>query len=198
MPDLFPPPASYQFEWEARPVPDDVLSRSSWTEDCPVEPEDLTYLTMSFYGFDGRVHIGEMIVNSSVADDIVGVFRELHDARFPIEEMRVLTSEDLDAHPTGDGNVTSSFQCREAVGSSSWSQHAFGLAIDINPFQNPYVKGELVLPELASAYLDRDHVRPGMIVEGDRVTRAFDEIGWGWGGRWRTLDDWMHFSLSGR
>ena len=69
--------------------------------------------------------------------------------------------------------------------------------IDINPFHNPYVKGDLVLPELASAYLDRENVRPGMIIEGDVVTLAFAEIGWGWGGNWKSLKDWMHFSLSG-
>jgi hypothetical protein len=111
--------------------------------------------------------------------------------------MRVITAEEIDAHPTGDGNDTTSFACRPAVGSASWSQHAFGLAIDINPFHNPYLKGDLVLPELASAYVDRENTRPGMITEGDVVTEAFADIGWGWGGNWSSLKDWMHFSLSG-
>lgn len=195
--DMLPPPADDTFAWTSGPVPDDVLARSSWSEECPVAPEDLAYLTMSHYGFDGEFHMGEMVVNASVADQIVEVFRRLHEAKFPIEQMRVIAAEEVDAHPTGDWNDTTSFVCRPAVGSSSWSQHALGLAIDINPFHNPYVKGDLVLPELASAYADRDDVRPGMIVEGDVVTDAFGAIGWGWGGRWNSLLDWMHFSRSG-
>ena len=88
--------------------------------------------------------------------------------------------------------------CRPVVNSSSgWSQHAYGLAVDINPFHNPYEKGNLVLPELASYYLDRTRAEPGMVLEGDIVTQAFAELGWGWGGNWNTLDDFMHFSRNG-
>lgn len=186
------------FHWTMEPIPADVLARSSWTEECPVGLDDLVYLTLSHYGFDQRFHTGELIVNASVAENVIEVFEKLHAARFPIEQMRVITLEEIDAHPTGDGNETTAFVCRPAVGTNHWSQHAYGTAIDINQFHNPYLKGDLVLPELANAYLDRDDVRPGMIVEGDVVTEAFAEIGWGWGGYWTSLKDWMHFSLSGR
>lgn len=196
--DILPAPPGEEFEATMQPIPPEVQARSSWTPECPVTLDDLVYLTMSHFGFDGRFHTGEMIVNATVADDVVEVFRKLHEARFPIEQMRVITAEEIDAHPTGDWNDTTSFVCRPAVGSNSWSQHAFGTGIDISPFHNPYLKGDLVLPELASAYLDRDDVRPGMIVEGDVVTEAFSDIGWGWGGNWSSLKDWMHFSLSGR
>ncbi len=196
--DLLPAPAGAEFDFTIGPVPEDVLARSSWSPDCPVAVDDLAYLTMAHYGFDGEFHTGEMIVHADVADDVVAVFRRLHEARYPIEQMRVIAAEEVDAHPTGDGNDTTSFVCRPAVGSGNWSQHAFGLAVDVNPFHNPYHKGDLVLPELASAYLDRADARPGMIAEGDVVVQAFDGIGWGWGGRWSTLDDWMHFSRSGR
>lgn len=196
--DTLGPASMVGFEASIDPIPPDVLARSSWTEECPVTLDELRYLTMTHVGFDGEFHIGEMIVNASVAEDIVEVFRKLFEARFPIEQMRVITAEEIDAHPTGDWNDTTSFVCRPAVGSANWSQHAYGLAIDINPFHNPYLKGDLVLPELASAYLDRDDARAGMIFEGDVATEAFDEIGWGWGGRWSTLKDWMHFSQSGR
>ena len=196
--DLLSPPSGDEFEATSEPIPPDVLARSSWVPECPVTLDDLVYLTMSHYGFDGRFHTGEMIVNATVAENVVEVFRKLHDARFPIEQMRVITIEEIDAHPTGDWNDTTSFVCRPAVGSSSWSQHAFGTGIDINPFHNPYLKGDLVLPELASTYLDRDDVRVGMIVDGDVATEAFSDIGWGWGGNWSSLKDWMHFSLSGR
>lgn len=197
-PDVLPPPDGEEFEYTISAIPQQVLARSSWSEECPVALEELAYLTVSHYGFDQRFHTGEIIVNAAWAERIVEVFRKLHEARFPIEQMRVITAEEIDAHPTGDWNDTTSFVCRPAVGSGSWSMHAYGLAIDVNPFHNPYLKGDLVLPELASAYLDRDDVRLGMIVEGDVVTRAFAEIGWPWGGHWRTLKDWMHFSQSGR
>ena len=159
--------------------------------------DELSYLTMTHFGFDQRFHTGEMIVNAAVAEQVVEIFRRLHEARFPIEQMRVITKEEIDAHPTGDWNDTTSFVCRPAVGSTSWSQHAYGTGIDINPFHNPYLKGDLVLPELASAYVDREDVRVGMIVPGDVATESFAEIGWGWGGNWSSLKDWMHFSLSG-
>ncbi len=196
--DLLPPPQGDTFTSTLGPVPEEVLARSSWREECPVGVDDLVYLTVSHYGFDGEFHTGEMIVNAEVGQDIVGVFRALHAARFPIEQMRVITAEEIDAHPTGDWNDTTSFVCRPAVGSGSWSQHAFGLAIDLNPFHNPYLKGDLVLPELASAYVDRSNERPGMIFSRDVVDSAFAEIGWEWGGRWSSLKDWMHFSRNGR
>lgn len=196
---LLPPPSNPgAFEATIQSIPVEVLSRSSWTAECPVAVDELRYLTMSIYGFDGQFNTGEMIVNAAIADDVVALFRELHDARFPIEDMVITAAEEIEDPPTGDGNRTSSFECRPAVGSNSWSQHAFGLAIDINRFQNPYIKGELVLPELSSYYLDRSLHEPGMIQEGDVVTEAFDALGWGWGGRWNSLKDWMHFSQNGQ
>ena len=196
-PDVLPPPAGEAFEWTIEPVPADVLERSTWTPDCPVTVEELAYVNVSHWGFDHKFHTGELLVNAAVADDLVSVFRKLHAMRFPIEEMRVIRLEEIDAHPTGDWNDTTSFVCRPAVGSGNWSQHAFGTAVDINPFHNPYLKGDLVLPELASAYLDRTDQRDGMIADGDQVVQAFTEIGWSWGGYWNSLKDWMHFSVSG-
>ncbi|MDH5616362.1 MAG: M15 family metallopeptidase, partial [Acidimicrobiia bacterium] len=143
-------------------------------------------------------HTGEMIVNAAASEDVLSVFENLYAARFPIEEMRVVDLPELDLPPTGDGNNTTSFVCRSAVGSTNWSRHAYGLAIDLNPFLNPYEKGDLVLPELASAYLDRGWVRPGMIYLGDVVTGSFGAIGWEWGGEWTTLTDLHHFSDNGR
>ncbi|HVR31247.1 MAG TPA: M15 family metallopeptidase, partial [Acidimicrobiia bacterium] len=197
-PELLAPPPSDQYLSSVSPIPADVLARSTWNPECPVALDELAYVTLAHWGFDGRTHTGELIVNAEFADEIVAVFARLHQVRFPIEEMRVIRPDELDAPPTGDGNVTTSFVCRPAVGSTSWSMHAYGLAIDINPFHNPYRKGDLVLPELASYYTDRGSPRPGMILEGDAVVTAFDEMGWFWGGRWSTLDDWMHFSANNR
>lgn len=198
--DILPPPSRPGYRATVAPVPTDVLKRSTWRPKCPVRPNELVYLTMTFWGFDRARHTGEMIVNASVAEDVVGVFEKIYAARFPIEEMRVATLEEQRAWhraPTGDTNLTSSLECRRAAGSDSWSEHAYGLAIDINPFHNPYLLDEHVGPELASAYTDRTWKRPGMIFEGDAVVDAFDAIGWGWGGRWNSLKDWMHFSQSG-
>jgi hypothetical protein len=110
----------------------------------------------------------------------------------------VSAAEELDLPPTGDGNGTTGVGCRSTVQGQRWSDHAYGQAVDINPFHNPYARGDAVVPELASAYLDRDDHRPGMIQPDDEVVRAFADIGWGWGGDWTTAKDWMHFSASGR
>lgn len=195
--DLLPPPTTKRFTFTLGPVPQDVVERSTFRPKCPVTLDQLSYVTMSFWGFDHERHTGEMIVNASVAEQIVGVFKQLYQARFPIEEMRVVRRDEVHAPPTGDTNVTSSFECRQVTLGTTWSQHSYGLAVDINPFDNPYWRGDIVAPELASAYLDRTWSRPGMILEGDVVTSAFDAIGWGWGGRWNSLKDWMHFSQNG-
>lgn len=178
-------------------VPPEVLERSTWRPGCPVTGDELSYVLLRFWGFDDEAHTGELLVHRSTAQDVVEVFGALYEARFPIEEMRVVRADELDAVPTGDGNNTTAFVCRPTRGSSHWSQHAFGLAIDVNPFHNPYQRGDLVLPELASAYTDRSWERPGMIHDGDAVTGAFRSIGWGWGGDWSSPADPMHFSSDG-
>jgi len=195
--DHRPPPSDGRFAATAEPVPAAVLARSTWRAECPVTAGELRYLTMSFRGFDGRPHTGEMLVARSAADAVTRVFRSLYDARFPIEEMRVVDAPELDAPPTGDGNNTTAFVCRAAVGQTRWSAHALGLAIDVNPFNNPYIRDDLVLPELASSYVDRSRVRPGMIQPGDAAIRAFAAIGWKWGGEWSTPLDLQHFSATG-
>ncbi len=196
--DVLPPPEDGEFAATISEVPEHVIARSTWKPDCPVALDELRYVTVTFWGFDGRPHTGELILNARVAEDVAGVFATLFAERFPIEEMRVVTAEELDEPPTGDGNNTTAFSCRPAVGSGSWSQHAYGLAVDVNPFHNPYRKGDLILPELSSAYLDRDDVRPGMILADGPVVAAFTDIGWGWGGWWTTLSDLHHFSENGR
>lgn len=196
--DLLPPPAGGKYASTIQPIPGDVLARSTWQAACPVKTTELRYLTMSFWGFDGRQHTGEMIVNAKSAEGVTTVFGKLFAARFPLEEMRVTSRPELDAPPTGDGNNTSAFVCRPAVNQKSWSAHAYGLAIDVNPFCNPYRKGDLVLPELASSYMDRRNVRPGMVFRGDTTVTAFKAIGWSWGGDWTSPVDLQHFTATGR
>ena len=194
-----PPPADGSFRSTVAAVPAEVAARSTWSTSCPVTLAELRYLTVTFVGFDTRSHTGELLVHADVADDVVRVFEALHAARFPLEEVRIIAAAELDLAPTGDGNVTSAFVCRPTVGGSGWSEHAYGRAIDLNPFHNPYVRGDIVLPELAGAYRDRSDLRPGMVVAGDAVTSAFAAIGWGWGGDWSgAATDPMHFSATGR
>ncbi|MGK3209036.1 M15 family metallopeptidase [Amycolatopsis sp. MEPSY49] len=195
--DVLPPPPGDRYASTISAVPPDVLARSTWQAACPVKPVDLRYLTMSFWGFDGRAHTGEMLVNAKGAAGITKVFGQLFAARFPLEEMRVTAPAELTAPPTGDGNSTSAFVCRPARGQTTWSAHAYGLAVDVNPFCNPYTQGDLVLPELASAYLDRADRRPGMVLAGDATVRAFAAIGWTWGGAWTSPKDRMHFTATG-
>jgi hypothetical protein len=195
--DDLPPPPDGRFHATVRAVPASVLARSSWTKDCPVPAADLRYLTVSFRGFDGRAHTGELLVNERAADGLVKVFGQLFAADFPIERIRISTAAELNAPPTGDGNTTEAFACRPVRGQTAWSQHAYGLAVDVNPFQNPYHKGQVVLPQLATAYLDRAKVRPGMVQPGGPARRAFSAIGWQWGGDYRSLKDYMHFSATG-
>jgi hypothetical protein len=199
-PDLLPPPADGRFHATVGAVTPQVRRRMgrTWSPSCPVGLAHLRYLTLTFEGFDRRPHTGELVVNASVARGVVGVFRRLYAARFPLEEMRLVTTADLDAPPTGDGDNTAAYVCRTTRGSSVLSAHAYGLAIDLNPFLNPYRKGDLVLPELASAYLDRSWRRPGMVLRGGVVTRAFAAAGWTWGGDFASVSDLMHFSANGR
>ncbi len=190
------PPLDGEFTAIVGPLEGAELEASTWEEGCPVDPGDLRYLTMTFWGFDERPHTGDMIVHADVADDITGVFEALYAARFPIEEMRIITDADIDAPKSGDGNVTTSFVCRTVRGGSSFSEHAYGLAIDVNPFLNPYLRGEILLPELARHYLPRGLGAPGQVTDGDVVTRAFADVGWEWGGNWSSLVDYQHFALN--
>ena len=196
--DLLPPPESNRFEATVRRVRTEVVKRSTWSPACPVTRNELRYVTVTFYGFDGRPHTGELLVSAGAARDLVAVFRSLYRARYPIEEMRVVDRPELDLPPTGDGNNTTAFVCRPSRGSTSWSQHAYGLAVDVNPFFNPYVDDDVVLPELASYFTARDRRHPGMHQPDGPAVRAFDAIGWEWGGSWQSLKDYMHFSATGR
>lgn len=195
-PDHLPPPATQAFTSEVTGVPDDVLARSTWRPECPVPRDELRWVRLPFWGFDGEVHTGELLLRADAVNAVVAGFAALHERRFPIEEMRIVEPSELDAPPTGDGNNTTAFVCRPSRSSTSWSEHAQGRAVDINPFHNPYVKGDVVLPELATAYVDRSHLRPGMLTDDD--VAGFTGVGWGWGGRWRSLLDFMHLSANGR
>ncbi len=198
--DTLPRPTGTAFASTVQVLSASVQERmgATWSTLCPVDLAGLRYLTVSFRGFDGAAHTGELVVNATEADKVVSVFREIYAADFPLEQLTLPTGADLTAPPTGDGNVSGAFVCRTARGQRAWSQHAYGLAVDVNPFQNPQVKKGLVLPELAGAYRDRADQRPGMLTSDSVVVRAFARIGWRWGGDWTSSKDYMHFSRNGR
>lgn len=198
LPDRLPMLPGTGFASRVDAVPKDVLARSTWEPACPVRATDLRWVRLTFWGFDHARHTGELLVHADAARAMVTAFERLYRERFPIEQMVITTRAEQDAPPTGDGNNTSAFVCRAVTGGSTYSQHAYGRAVDVNPFQNPYTKGEVLLPELAGSYLDRGWERPGMILPGGPALRAFASIGWTWGGHWNTLADRHHFSANGR
>ena len=195
--DVLPPPKDGRFHWRISAITPSVRRRmgTTYVQGCPVPPSGLRYVNLTFRGFDGKAHTGELIVNARAAASVVRVFRRLYALRFPLEQMQLPGKPA--AQPTGDGNDTVSFVCRTVRKSQRLSAHAYGLAIDVNPFQNPYHRGDLVIPELASAYLDRGWRRAGMFEPGSPAVRAFTSEGWTWGGTFRSLKDFQHFSLTG-
>lgn len=171
---------------------------SSWRPGCPVAPEDLRKLQLSHWGFDDQAHTGELVVHASEARAITEVFRRLYERRFPIRRM-----EPIDVYGGSDeastaADNTSGFNCRNAVASGppTWSAHAYGRAIDVNPVENPYILDGTVLPPAGAPYVDRSNVRPGMAVRGGELVAAFAAAGWSWGGGWAN-PDYQHFSASG-
>jgi SpoIID/LytB domain protein len=184
-----------------RPALRATLVGRNWHAGCPVAIDDLRVVRVRYHTFTGAVETGPLVVHTRVAADVLGVFRRLYRAGFPINRIglppRYRPPRREDWFSTRD--LTSSFNCRPATGNpGSLSQHSYGWAIDINPLENPYVNDGKVLRRAAKPFVDRTrHVR-GMIHPGDAVVRSFAAIGWGWGGDWHTLKDYMHFSLTGR
>ena len=186
------------FEYEIERVRRADLPHS-WRPGCPVGPRRLRLLTVSHRGFDGEVKTGRLVVARNKAGPIVRVMRRLFRAGYPIKRMRLVDEYGGSDRRSMNANNTSAFNCRTATGSASWSEHAYGRAIDLNPVQNPYVSPSgRVLPKRGRPFVDRSRSHPAMIHPGDPVVRAFSSIGWSWGGFWSSLRDYQHFSQTGR
>ncbi|MBN6050317.1 M15 family metallopeptidase [Nonomuraea sp. RK-328] len=171
----------------------------SWRPGCPVSYKDLRLVTMTYWGFDDRAHTGELVVRKTVTDDVVTVFKKLYAMRYPIRQMRLVDAYKADDYDSIDADNTSAFNCRAATGSSNWSNHAYGEAIDLNPRENPYVTASGSTAHAnARKYAHRPARGKGVINPGDRVVRTFAAVGWGWGGSWSGTKDYQHFSRSGR
>lgn len=170
---------------------------TSWRPGCPVPLEDLRYVTVSHVGFDGVVRTGELVVHADVAEGLVGVFAELFAQRYPIRSMRLVDDFGADDTASMDADNTSAFNCRAITGGSAWSEHAYGRAIDLNPVENPYVRGSHVAPRAGRDFADRPDL-PGVVHADDEVVQAFAAAGWHWGGDWTRPIDYQHFSTTGR
>jgi hypothetical protein len=189
------------FHGEVRPIDPATRDRmqASWRPGCPVPVEDLRLLRLDFWGFDGFIHNGELVVHADVADAVVTVFHRLWDARFPIERMQLVDDYGADDDRSMAANNTSAFNCRPVAGTTRWSEHAFGHAVDVNPLINPYVTSSgRVSPPEGAPYADRTRQDPGLIHAGDVVVQAFADVGWSWGGSWTGAKDYQHFSSTGR
>jgi hypothetical protein len=171
----------------------------SWHPGCPVAPAQLRRLRVSYWGFDRRVHTGALVVGTRAVAPLTRVFARLYAARFPIRRMRPIDSYGGSDERSLEADNTAAFNCRYAVasGPKRWSVHAYGLAIDVDPVENPYLEGGRVHPRAGRAYLDRSHYRRGMAVRGGLLVRAFASVGWLWGGRWSGSPDYQHFSATG-
>jgi hypothetical protein len=183
--------------FKSEPVPGPLLDRirhTTWHPGCPVAPEDLRRLTLTYLDFERRQHTGILLVNKDLADEAVRIFQSLFQHGFLIERMEPIEDYGGDDDASMAANNTSAFNCRDATGKPGiFSNHSWGRAIDINPLTNPYVKGDKVLPPAGRPYLDRTRAFKGSLLKDGFVVREFEKAGWTWGGRWPDRQDYQHF-----
>jgi hypothetical protein len=201
------PLALLAFQSSIQPLPAPLraqLKAHYWQPGCPVALSGLRVLTVTHWGFDRRAHTGQLVVNANAAAPLARVFRQLYTLRFPIRHMQLADAYGPARGRPADGDISGSFECRQAVpspctggkGTGSWSEHAYGEAVDLNPVENPYVGCGRTHDRSGLPYRNRSRLRPGMVTPA--VVRAFRAIGWGWGGAWTgSTKDYMHFSATG-
>ncbi len=159
---------------------------------------DLRYLKLSYYDFNGKINQGELICNKAIAEDLLDIFEKLFEANYPIEKISLIDDYNADDESSMRANNTSCFCYRKVSGSDKLSNHSLGLAIDINPLYNPYVKerkdGSLFIqPETGAPFVDRNQDNPYFIKDGDLCLTLFREHGFTWGGDYHSLKDYQHF-----
>jgi poly-gamma-glutamate synthesis protein (capsule biosynthesis protein) len=186
------------FHGEVKPIGPKIRERMvSWRPGCPVGIKNLRVLVFDHWGFDNKVGRGRLIIHKAEAHDVLGVMRKLFDKRFHMRKVWLVDAFGASDDRSMAADNTSAFNCRYVAGTTRWSEHAYGKAIDINPVENPYVDGSHVSPEKGRRYADRSLRKRGMIHANDKVVKAFKAIGWSWGGYWSGAKDYQHFSASG-
>ena len=184
-------------------ISDEVFARMqgrSFPEGCTIKRSDLRYLRLLHRNADDSICQGEMVCNKLIADKLIAIFRELYAQHYPIERIRLADDYDADDERQMSDNNTSCFCYRNVPDTKKLSYHARGLAIDINPRYNPYVRyrkdgSQNVQPANGKAYADRSRAFRYKIKAGDLCHRLFLKHGFSWGGSWRTLKDYQHFEF---
>ena len=184
-------------------IPDDVwqsMAGKTYKDNPHIGRGDLRHVRALHWDYDQKIHIGEMIVNRQIADAVAGIFRQLFDARYPIQRMLLPDVYDADDETQMRDNNSSCFCYRAIAGSTTLSKHARGLAVDINTLYNPYYKdradgSRFVQPATAASFCDRQWAFPYKIDEQDLCYRLFTEAGFEWGGGWTSCKDYQHFEL---
>ena len=182
--------------FEAVPIPPETEARMSgvsYPEDAEIKLDDLRYLKLSYIDFDGNPQVGEMVCNKAIAEDLLAIFRELYEARYPIRSIRLIDDFGGDDEASMKADNTSCFNYRKKVGVRELSKHALGLAVDVNPFENPYVRTTYIRPAEAAAFADRTQDFPHKIDKNDLCYKLFRAHGFSWGGTWRSVRDYQHF-----
>ena len=185
-------------------IPDSVwttMQGRTWHDNPYINRSDLRYLRISHYDLEGRIHVGELICNKLIAQKLLAIFRELYRAHYPIQQMRLPDNYGADDERQMRANNTSCFCYRNVSGSKNLSKHARGLAIDINPLYNPYIRyskkdgSQIVEPATGKPYVDRKADFPYKITTNDLCYKLFIKHGFSWGGAWRTMKDYQHFEF---
>lgn len=179
----------------SQPIPDAVKARmegKSMRENPHIGYDQLRYLTVYHYDYEGQIQKGEIVCNQRIASDLLGVFKALFIAEYPICSIRLIDDFDADDNASMEANNTSCFNYRVVPGTRALSKHALGLAIDVNPLQNPYISGSQVYPASAAEYVDRTKDFPHKIDEKDYCKKVFTSFGFQWGGYWNDRD-YQHF-----
>jgi hypothetical protein len=176
-----------------------LMTGRSWHAGCPVPLRDLRLIKLTYWGFDRTAHTGKLVVHKRWAPKVARVFGKLYKARFPIRRMRLVDRYDAVDMRSMKADNTSAFSCRYRDNvCCTWSQHAFGRAIDVNPVENPYVGPWGVSPPNGKPFVHRKPLRRGMLALHDRGWWAFHTIGWEWGGSWKWPTDYQHYSATNR
>jgi hypothetical protein len=178
-------------------ISDSTLNRmigKSYPEDCEIDIDDLRYLIIPHYDGNGYIKIGELVCNKDVADEFIYLFKELFKNKYPIERMVLVDEYDGDDKKSMAANNTSAFNYRVISDTDKLSRHAYGMAIDINPLYNPYVKGDYISPKSSERFVNRDKSFKYMLEHGDLVYKILhDKFGFTWGGDWEKCKDYQHY-----
>ncbi len=182
-------------------IPDSIWAKmqgKSFHANPHIGRKDLRYLQVSHWDYDKKTHQGELICNRIIADKLVAIFRELYQHHYPIQQIRLPDEYDANDEQQMRANNTSCFCYRVVSGTQKLSYHARGLAVDINPLYNPYVRyrkngTRIVEPANATAYANRNGQFLYKIEKGDLCYQLFIRHGFTWGGAWKTMKDYQHF-----